>query len=114
MHRPGCPVTDWAVSHVANKQKMQRTDGNACVWLSRRIGASRSSALASECFAIRCWSTVCSSWLKTAWCFRRLRLQLTQDGGARRVVPRALGKWRGSTLPGYLTHDDITFRTNFR
>ena len=43
-----------------------------------------------------------------------VRLQLTQDGGARRVVPRALGKWRGSTLPGYLTHDDITFRTNFR
>ena len=27
--------------------------------------------------------------------------------GDRRVVPRALGKWRGSTLAGYLTYDDI-------
>ena len=32
----------------------------------------------------------------------------------RRVVPRALGKWRGSTLAGYLTHDDTTFLENFR
>ena len=34
--------------------------------------------------------------------------------GERRVVPRALGKWRGSTIAGYLTHDDATYTANFR
>ena len=35
-------------------------------------------------------------------------------GQGRRVVPRALGKWRGSTLSGYLTHDDQTYLDSFR
>ena len=35
-------------------------------------------------------------------------------GQVRRVVPRALGKWRGSTLSGYLTHDDQTYLERFR
>ena len=34
--------------------------------------------------------------------------------GERRVVPRALGKWRGSTIAGYLTHDNATYIANFR
>ena len=37
-----------------------------------------------------------------------------QDGAPRRVVPRCLGKWRGSTLSGYLSHDDTTYKENFR
>ena len=33
----------------------------------------------------------------------------------RRVVVRALGKWRGSTLSGYLNHgDELTYKCNFR
>lgn len=35
-------------------------------------------------------------------------------GQVRRVVPRALGKWRGSTLSGYLKHDDQTYLERFR
>ena len=35
-------------------------------------------------------------------------------GQVRRLVPRALGKWRGSTLSGYLTHDDQTYLERFR
>ena len=37
-----------------------------------------------------------------------------QDVAPKRVVPRCLGKWRCSTLSGYLRHDDITYRENFR
>lgn len=29
-------------------------------------------------------------------------------------MPRALGKWRGSTLSGYLKHDDQTYLERFR
>ena len=29
-------------------------------------------------------------------------------------MPRALGKWRGSTIAGYLGHDDTTYKENFR
>ena len=36
------------------------------------------------------------------------------NNGDRRVVPRALGGWRGSTLAGYLTYDDIAYVANFR
>ena len=32
----------------------------------------------------------------------------------RRHVERATGKWRGSTLSGYLRGDDITYKENFR
>ena len=33
----------------------------------------------------------------------------------RRCIVRALGKWRGSTLSGYVNHgDEITYRANFR
>ena len=35
------------------------------------------------------------------------------NNGDRRVVPRALGKWRRSTLAGYLTYDDIAYVSNF-
>ena len=37
-----------------------------------------------------------------------------QDDAPRRVVPHCLGKWRGSTLSGYLSHDDTTYKENFR
>ena len=38
-----------------------------------------------------------------------------QEGEERRVVHRALGKWRGSTLAGYLRDgDDQTYLENFR
>ena len=55
-----------------------------------------------------------SSWLATQP-FHVL-LAMANDGAkqARRVVPRALGKWRGSTLSGYLTHDDQTYLDRFR
>ena len=36
------------------------------------------------------------------------------NNGDRRVVPRALGGWRGSTIAGYLTYDDIAYVANFR
>ena len=40
---------------------------------------------------------------------------LSQDqGAARRIVERALGKWRGSTVSGYLRGDDRTYLENFR
>jgi len=43
-------------------------------------------------------------------------LAMTQDlGGARRTIQRAAGKWRGSTLAGYLhLGDDKTYLANFR
>ena len=55
-----------------------------------------------------------SSWLATQP-FHVL-LAMANDGAkqARRVVPRALGKWRGSTLSGYLKHDDQTYLERFR
>ena len=42
-----------------------------------------------------------------------------QEKGPRRVVPRCLGKWRGSTIFGYLRggpagRDEVTYRENFR
>ena len=36
------------------------------------------------------------------------------NNGDRRVVPRALGGWRGSTIAGCLTYDDIAYVANFR
>ena len=36
------------------------------------------------------------------------------EDAPRRSVERALGKWRGSTLGGYLRGDDTTFLTTFR
>ena len=43
-------------------------------------------------------------------------LAMTQDlGGARRTIQRAAGKWRGSTLAGYLQlGDEKTYLANFR
>ena len=35
------------------------------------------------------------------------------DGGIRRVIQRATGKWRGSTLFGYTRGDDATFCSSF-
>ena len=43
-----------------------------------------------------------------AWC------QDDQAGGPRRTVHRALGRWRGSTVAGYLRGDDRTYLENFR
>jgi hypothetical protein len=40
--------------------------------------------------------------------------QHTEAGGPRRVVERCLGKWRGSTISGYLRGDDQTYCENFR
>ena len=37
-----------------------------------------------------------------------------QAGGPRRTVHRALGRWRGSTVAGYLRGDDRTYLENFR
>jgi len=44
---------------------------------------------------------------------------MEEEKKARRVVPRCLGKWRGSTVSGYLRggaagRDEITYRENFR
>ena len=36
------------------------------------------------------------------------------EAGARRKVHRALGKWRGSIVAGYLRGDDLTYLENFR
>ena len=44
-----------------------------------------------------------------------LSAQDSSTGKQRRVVERVRGKWRSSTLSGYLrTGDDITYRENFR
>ena len=38
-----------------------------------------------------------------------------EEGSVRRTVERAHGKWRGSTLMGYLGQgDETTYRANFR
>ena len=38
-----------------------------------------------------------------------------EQGGARRTILRAAGKWRGSTLAGYVQGgDDATYVANFR
>ena len=54
------------------------------------------------------------SWLATQSFPLLLAMANTGAGQARRVVPRALGKWRGSTLSGYLSHDDQTYLERFR
>jgi hypothetical protein len=43
-----------------------------------------------------------------------LAAQDSSTGQPRRVVERVRGKWRNSTLSGYLRCDDITYRENFR
>ena len=37
-----------------------------------------------------------------------------EEGAGRRTVLRALGRWRGSTVSGYLRGDDKTYLDNFR
>ena len=54
------------------------------------------------------------SWLATQPFPVLLVMANSAAGQARRVVPRALGKWRGSTLSGYLKHDDQTYVERFR
>ena len=54
------------------------------------------------------------SWLATQSFPLLLAMANSGAGQARRVVPRALGKWRGSTLSGYLSHDDQTYLESFR
>ena len=39
---------------------------------------------------------------------------LPSDGGPRRHITRALGRWRGSTIKGYLHGDERTCKENFR
>ena len=39
---------------------------------------------------------------------------LPSDGGPRRTISRALGRWRGSTIKGYLHGDERTCKENFR
>ena len=44
-----------------------------------------------------------------------LALSCADESEGRRVVERALGKWRGSTLNGYLAlGDEVTFKSTFR
>jgi hypothetical protein len=54
------------------------------------------------------------SWLATQSFPLLLAMANSGAGQARRIVPRALGKWRGSTLSGYLSHDDQTYLERFR
>ena len=39
---------------------------------------------------------------------------VAEETSERRVVKRALGKWRGSTISGYLGGDEKTYLENFR
>ena len=57
-----------------------------------------------------------NSWLanQDSAVLQALAWNAANEGEQRRVVPRALGKWRGSTIAGYLTHDDTTYVQNFR
>jgi hypothetical protein len=78
----------------------------------RKIMISRKRAKASA-QAMRDFQL---SWFQSQSLAVLAALALTAAGEKkdRRVVPRALGKWRGSTLSGYLTHDDQTYVERFR
>ena len=80
--------------------------------LLRKYMISRKRAKASS----RAMREFQLSWFQSQSAAVLMALALSEAGEKkdRRVIPRALGKWRGSTLSGYLTHDDQTYVERFR
>ena len=72
--------------------------------LLRRYMISRKRAKASS----RAMREFQLSWFQSQSAAVLMAMALSEAGEKkdRRVIPRALGKWRGSTLSGYLTHPD--------